>query len=125
MAHYYPRLYRLKPWFIRALIPSGLIGTYVLYVNDSLGYRPVYTGRSDTDLRRRLINHPLMGHATHFDYDVFNSPEKAFIVECAKYHISTDIYLNQIHPATPANSNIKCPFCNLSSKYKGYKLLFQ
>ncbi len=117
MVSYLPRLYKLTPWLIRMIIPSQLIGTYTLYLNDSLGCRPVYTGRSDTDLRRRLISHPLMGYATHFEYNTYDCPEKAFIVECAQYHLSKGIYLNKIHPAIPNGSLISCPFCKIHGRY--------
>ncbi|GAB2646731.1 hypothetical protein GCM10009743_22980 [Kribbella swartbergensis] len=51
------RRYRLSPWLIRVIIPPATLGAYVLW-DDSA---PIYVGRSDTDLRRRLISHAIRG----------------------------------------------------------------
>ncbi|WP_059170462.1 hypothetical protein [Bacillus sp. FJAT-27445] len=108
------RLMSLTPWLIKALIPSGNIGSYVLYKRSQMTniHLPIYIGRSDTDLQRRLCNHPYLGKATHFQFDITNSPEKAFLMECSLYHALVNVLENKIHPAVPVDSKLKCPFCN-------------
>lgn len=107
-----PRLYKFTPWLIKALIPKGYKGSYILYSNRKQIMKPIYIGRSDTDLQRRLINHPYLNVAEYFEYYTFDSAEKAFLSETALYHYFNNELLNEIHPAIPAHSNIKCPFCN-------------
>lgn len=106
------RMFRFKKKLIKMLLRPGLIGTYVLYVRDETEFTPIYVGRSDTDLRRRLMRHPLLGIASHFEYDVHRDSENAFTVECANYHAMRQDIINKIHPAEPSNKMIKCPFCN-------------
>jgi hypothetical protein len=47
------RVCRLEPWFLRALIPPDQVGSYIFYRAEA----PICVGRSDTDLRRRLLQH--------------------------------------------------------------------
>lgn len=105
------RLYKLSPWLIRALIPMGIKGTYILYVKKGSNLVPVYVGRSDTDLQRRLLNHSYFTVAHYFEYFHFDSLEKAFLSESSLFHCFEDTVLNEIHPATPHSSSIVCPYC--------------
>lgn len=111
MIKYTTRLYKMLPWLIRALIPEGCKGTYVLYRYELGEIVPIYIGRSDTDLQRRLLNHPYLYTAEYFEYYSFQTVEKAFLSESALYHCFQDSLLNQIHPATPAHSDLICPIC--------------
>lgn len=101
------RSYRLLPWLVRALIPPRRVGTYVL----SNGGGPTYVGRSDNDLRERLLNHAATQKARYFTYQVYPTPEKAFIAECAAYHALKGSVTNLIHPAVPSGNKVRCPFC--------------
>ncbi len=92
------------------LIPPLKIGVYLLYKNTSDGCKLIYAGRSDTDLSRRLCNHPLKNVATHFEYYVCETAEKAYLLELAFFHAKSDL-INQIHPAKPNNSEMTCPIC--------------
>lgn len=102
------RLYRLAPWVIRVLIPSTIVGTYVLYASDGT---PIYVGRSDTCLRRRLVTHAVLRRAKYFDYQVRWTPERAYIAECAAFHAFAGLLTNAIHPASPSGCSVRCPFC--------------
>lgn len=108
------RLYKLTPWLVKMLIPKGYKGSYVLYFKKHEIVEPFYVGRSDTDLRRRLLSHPYLETADYFEYFVFDSCEKAYLSETALYHNFEFSLLNEIHPAMPAHSFLKCPFCNES-----------
>ena len=102
------RLLSLEPWLVRALIPPGLVGTYLLYKG---GY-PIYAGRSDRDLRRRLISHAYNNRADYFEFDVHADSKQAYDVECALYHTLEGHTTNLIHPASPACTDLECFICN-------------
>ncbi|PFD44779.1 hypothetical protein [Bacillus cereus] len=106
------RLYKFTPWLIKLLIPKGYKGSYILYSKNKQTVVPIYVGRSDTDLQRRLLKHPYLNVAHFFEYYIFDSAEKAFLSEAALYHCFQDDLKNVIHPAVPTHSLLKCPFCN-------------
>ena len=103
--------FRFIPAVVRALIPPGVIGCYVLTVGDC----PVYVGRSDVCLQQRLAQHGLLGFATHFLWQPCRSPVSAFHLESASYHHlqqTTGLeLLNAIHPDSPSGADSHCPFC--------------
>lgn len=101
------RLLRLKPWLVRATIPPGWAGTYILH----RAGEPIYVGRSDTDLRRRLIQHCGTEKGEYFSYDTHYSATAAFEVECSLYHSLQDSIINILHPDAPNFSDASCPFC--------------
>ena len=101
------RRYRLAGWLIRALIPVGVIGTYVLWTRD----RPFYIGRSDTDLRRRLTQHAAIYRDAYFSYDLHWDAREAFAVECSLFHAMAGSLANLVHPAQPHHKPATCPFC--------------
>lgn len=103
-----PRLIRLRPWLIRALIPPGVVGSYVLYTTTGL---PRYVGRSDTDIRRRLLRHCTDQRGAYFTYDVHNNPVSAYDMECAMFHALSPQLTNRIHPDRPDFHETSCVFC--------------
>jgi hypothetical protein len=105
-----PRIYRLVPWLVRATVPGERPGSYMLFAAG----QAIYAGRSDTDLRRRLLHHARNRRGDYFDFDANARPHAAFVVECANYHAVDDLQ-NRIHPAAPAASNERCPFCRTAA----------
>jgi hypothetical protein len=103
-----PRLLRLRPWLIRALIPPRKIGAYVLYTAKG---SPYYIGRSDTDIQRRLLRHCTDRCGDYFTYDVYTTPAKAFDMECALFHLLAPRLSNRIHPDRPDFHQTPCAFC--------------
>lgn len=104
--------FRFTPEVVYALIPSKVIGAYLLFNND----KPVYVGRSDNCLRRRLINHPFIEVASYFLWNICHSKFHAFCVESFWFHKfqhQTQL-LNIIHPAKPVGCQTFCPFCETS-----------
>jgi predicted GIY-YIG superfamily endonuclease len=93
---------------VRAVIPARLIGTYVLYRKS----KPVYIGRSDTDLQRRLLRHSSTGRGDYFTYDVHRTSLQAFEVECSLYHALRPDITNVLHPDLPNFGTGVCPFCH-------------
>lgn len=102
------RLFRLEPWMVRALIPSGKAGTYLLYRSG----RPIYAGRSDEDLRNRLVTHAQTKRADYFGYATYPDAERAFDMECALFHTLGHKTTNLIHPASPKGSQRACFICH-------------
>lgn len=99
---------RMSPWLIRALIPSHVVGTYVLYTATGV---PRYVGRSDTDIRRRLLRHCTDRTGAYFTYDVHYNPANAFEMECALFHALSPELANRIHPDRPNFHETACLFC--------------
>lgn len=105
------RRFSLRPWLIRALIPSHRVGTYVL----SHDTHVVYIGRSDTDLRRRLIEHARnRGPSIYFTYAIHRSSLLAYDDECSLFHAVGDSATNMAHPQSPAGTTAPCGFCQVN-----------
>lgn len=89
----------LKRSHVRASIPSGVPGSYILLGCDGA---PLYVGRSDGCLRTRLSRHPLADAATHFCATVTATPRQAWLLESYwwhRYQRDGVRLMNQIHPA--------------------------
>ena len=104
------RAFRLVPWVVRAVIPPGLPGSYIL----SDGQSPIYAGRSDTDVRARLLVHARERNGLYFAYDVHPGSWQAFLAESAAFHLLDGTSSNEIHPARPFGEELDCPFCPTS-----------
>jgi hypothetical protein len=102
-----PRRYALRPSLIRALIPEHVLGTYVLWSPSA----PVYVGRSDTSLRRRLLEHARTWPDIYFTYDVAFSAEDAYTLECSLFHALGEHTSNVDHPQRADTDHPPCPFC--------------
>jgi hypothetical protein len=100
--------------WLRVLLPSGAIGTYLLLRGGDV----IYVGRSDHCLLARLTGHGLLAEATHVCWDLCRSPEHAFHMEAYWYDRlkAGGSLLNLVHPARPAGDARLCPFCALDSQ---------
>ena len=107
------RAYLLKTEILRELLPSGKIGVYILG-NYRMGkFIPIYVGRSDSCLLRRLMTHNHREKATHVVWRFTTNLRQAFYQECCLYHTYEDEgFLNHVHPASPKNSGLICPICS-------------
>lgn len=101
--------FRLRRDVLRATIPSGTPGTYCLVADDE----PIYVGRSDNCVLTRLLGHPLADEATHFIWEPSRGPWDAFRLESFWWHRMEHFgsLRNAIHPARPAGTTRRCPFC--------------
>lgn len=102
-----------EPGWIRALIPSGHVGAYLL-LRDNM---PIYVGRSDRCLRRRLCGHEKIAEASHIVWEPCRDPLRAFYLEALWYDQLSHLpsLRNQIHPARPEGNGTPCPFCSLDA----------
>lgn len=102
--------FRLASGTIRAVIPRGAAGVYLLLKDGA----PLYVGRSDLCVRERLATHALAGTATHFVWEPCEDPDRAFVLESFWFHRLRDLpaVLNAVHPASPKGSEVHCPFCD-------------
>lgn len=110
------RVWQLSPWAVRLLIPPAVIGVYLLGEPDSAGrFVFQYVGRSDTDLRRRLLRHCSAARALFFRHVVCPDSLNAFRLECYFWHAAQDEHAisNQIHPAAPCGIQLSCPYCSI------------
>lgn len=94
----------LTPDSIRESVPAGVPGAYVLYWRNQDKVEPIYVGRSDTDLQRRLLRHP------HRWLDAFaflscGSAWAAYRAERRAYFWLRPA-LNQLFPAQPPDGSI-------------------
>jgi hypothetical protein len=109
--------YRLMPDVVREVVEAGRVGSYVLG-DDEDGFMGKYAGRSDSCLQSRLATH---NHLFDYDYFIFRyarDVEEAFRQECETYHVlkmQRPVLGNVIHPAAPALSGLKCPYCGFSA----------
>ena len=102
-------IYRALPGVVRALIPAGAFGAYVLFEGQS----PFYVGRSDHCLRERIAGHEMLWRATHVTWTSCLTATAAYHLESAYFHtwLHWGSLVNRIHPAKPAGASIHCPFC--------------
>lgn len=102
------------PAWIRALVPSGYAGAYLLLQ----GHTPIYVGRSDRCLRRRLCQHEKLAEASHLVWQPCRDPLRAFYLEAFWYDQMNQLssMRNLIHPARPDGRNEPCPFCSVDAQ---------
>jgi predicted GIY-YIG superfamily endonuclease len=94
---------------VRRHVREGWPGVYLLA--DSLDV-PRYIGRSDSDVRKRLLQHADAGDYRFFSVEHYRSVEDAFYRECNLYHYYRPQLDNEIHPAIPRNCGNGCPRCS-------------
>lgn len=107
------RAYLLNANILRSLIPPQKIGVYLLGTYHLGDFHPIYAGRSDSCLLKRLLNHNHRDKATHVVWRFTLTISQAFRQECCLYHTYEDEFLlNKGHPASPKGSGLRCPICS-------------
>lgn len=91
------------------MLAPNLAGVYVLIEGD----RPIYVGRSDTCLLRRLVAHEHRVRSSHVVWALRPGPVHAYLAECHWYHRlgGREMLINERHPASPGGG-WTCPFCD-------------
>ena len=102
-----------QPAWIRSMLPTGVVGAYVLLK----GPDPFYVGRSDSCLAGRLLRHEHLTATTHVFWEVCRDPIRAYHCEAYWYDYAraSRTLLNRVHPARPAGHTDPCPFCSIDS----------
>lgn len=106
--------HELKKEVIETL-KDGLIGNYALgYMSANNSFVVHYVGRSDTDLKQRLLQHLDDTKVyPYFKFSVANTVKEAYLKECKNFHdFGGEKYLdNKNHPAKPEGIKEVCPYC--------------
>ena len=108
--------YELNDDTVQEQVESEQPGNYALgYLNEEDSFILCYVGRSDDDLRQKLLNWVGgIARYTHFEYSVAESSEQAFIKECHNYHDygGSDNLYNSNHPYRKDKTDWTCPRCS-------------
>lgn len=98
---------------IDELISNSRVGNYALGIINQKTNKFVvkYVGRSETDLNARLKQH--VGRHPKFKFSFATSPQEAYEKVCRNFDDFGGIKKlgNNIHPAPPAETEWKCPYC--------------
>lgn len=109
--------YKFVDTEMRKKVEDNKIGNYALGYETSDGEFAVeYVGRSDTNLRRRLIEHYNNGESYEFfKFKYAETVEAAFVEECRNYHDfgESQKLNNEIHSDRPDGENLICPYCDI------------
>lgn len=104
-------VHKLKPVEIKQLVPKKSVGSYRLGVFSDENLDVRYFGRSDTDLRRRLLQHAKEEKFSHFTFETANMLFDAFRQECRDWHMNISNIKNCVHPFAPKRLPYVCPYC--------------
>lgn len=107
--------YTLTSEEIDRVVTKTSAGNYALgYTKDDGTFIVQYVGRSDSDVNQELKAR-LTDKYKKFKYSYATSPKAAFEKECRNYHDfgGSEKLDNEIHPGRPADTNWKCPVCDI------------
>ncbi len=103
--------YDLDEKTINSEVTKESAGNYSLgYINDNGKFAVCYVGRSDSDVKDRLLYWAENSSQTSFKFSYAANAKSAYEKECKNYH-DFDPKENDIHPDKPENTNLKCPQC--------------
>lgn len=92
----YLRPFPYTEGMVRLVVPPATIGAYLLLRDEGGRAVPMYVGRSDTDLRRRLLEHPYRT-LDSFVIEPCETPEAAALAEAMAYRRFRPP-LNRVYP---------------------------
>lgn len=94
---------------VDAVVRPAQAGVFALgYLGADGAFYVNYIGRSDDDVRRRLLD--FIGADVSFKFRTVASGREAFLRECELYHAFRPP-ANRLHPARPQLSGWICPQC--------------
>ncbi len=73
---------------------------------------PRYVGRSDDNVRGRLLKWVGSRKYSLFSVEHIRNPVEAFLRECGLYHYYRNQLDNKVHPGRPRGCRDKCPKCS-------------
>jgi hypothetical protein len=101
--------YRLNFDTVSGVVTAQSPGIYALGHLDRHGRFCISNvGRSDEDLRGRLIN--CIGSEIMFKFEYASNAQAAFLRECELFHDFGSLQRG-VHPARPHGTNLRCPRC--------------
>jgi len=105
--------YDLTDGEIDGQVTKTSAGNYALGREEHETFYVKYVGRSDTDLNSRLRD--WVKRYEKFKYAYATSPKAAFEKECHNYHDfgESGKLDNDKHPQRPADTDWKCPVCDV------------
>jgi hypothetical protein len=105
--------FKLDTGTINTKVTRKSPGNYALGEKNGNGTFTVgYVGRSDSDVRERLISWVDKTRRPLFKFSYATSAKAAFEKECNNYH-DFNPSGNSSHPARPEGSNWRCPRCSI------------
>lgn len=103
--------YDLNAEEVERIVDEDRIGNYALgHNNDEGKFMVKYVGRSDNDVKSRLLYWVENSTRPLFKYSYAESVKEAFDKECTNYHAFSPAD-NDNHPAKPAGKRYPCPVC--------------
>lgn len=109
--------YPLMKHVIEEKIPKKFIWLYYLWIIHKWEFRALYVWRSDTLLKRRLLQHNRVNRYTHFAFIKTETIIDAFLLECRERHRLRKLN-NKIHPNAPKRLPYRCPYCGIEKEFK-------
>ena len=101
--------YRLTYEQVNSVVRPGTPGVFALgYGQGRDVFYVNYIGRSDNDVRTRLLD--FIGSDSLFKFREIGSAKDAFLRECELFHAFSPPG-NRLHPSRPALSGWRCPHC--------------
>ena len=103
------KFYKIQDILDNDIIIRSSCGVYILSKNRKF---PYYVGRSDINLRERILTSSLERDCDYFSYKETTSPRNAFLLEYRYYHGLTERgykLANEIHPDVPDGTYWRCP----------------
>jgi hypothetical protein len=106
--------YRLSFDGVDQVVTKTSVGVYVLGHADLQGRFCInHVGRSDADLRARLLD--CIGSEALFKFGYLPTSQAAFEKECELFHDFTPPG-NRLHPDRPAGTRLSCPRCRIFAR---------
>jgi hypothetical protein len=109
------------PTVLRKTIAAQCAGAYVLGTLVGGVFTAGYVGRSDHCVRERLATHELLGQYDVVEVLYARDAARAFDLECGLWHEHHDAGINlrnRLHPATPQQAALTCPYCEFARGYE-------
>ena len=104
--------YKLDEETVNKIVTKTSVGNYALGKKNEKGnFSVCYVGRSDSDVKNRLLYWVENSSRPLFKYSYTTSIKEAFEKECKNYH-DFDPTDNDIHPDRPEGKDWKCPHCD-------------
>lgn len=104
--------YSLNSESVNKAVSETSPGAYVLGEFKADHFQPRYVGRSDRNVRGRLIDHVSDTDYSFFCFQYCGTVREAFEAECIFFHSFESDLDNKRHPDRPNGKDWSCPCCD-------------